>query len=82
MRDYKYGFLTINQFIEAWEKEKVKIVVFIQGSRVIPYPDELLWNGFQDQKGASTYIQEKYELKLNYTCPEFPYLYYSVWVRK
>ena len=83
MKDYKSGFLTINQFIEAWEKEEVRVVIFIQGARAIPYPDELLWNGFLDQKGASTYIQENYELKLNYTSPEVPYnLTYSVWVRR
>jgi len=81
MKDYKEGFVTINQFIEAWEKEKVKVLVFILETGWIPYPDELLWNGFRGQEGVATYVQEKYEMRLMVTVPQVSYTYY-VWVRK
>lgn len=81
MKAYKSGFLTTDQFIEAWEKEEVKVVIFIKGNGWIPYPDELLWKGPRDQEGVSMYIQENYELELNYTSPEVPYEY-NVWVRR
>lgn len=83
--DFKKRFaqllLTPEQFVETWEKEKVKVIVFIQGSGWVPYPDELLWNGFEGQEGAASYIEEKYELRLVVRSPNVPYSYF-IWVRK
>jgi len=81
MKDYKDGFVTINQFVNAWEIGKVKVLIFILETGWIPYPDELLWNGFRGQEGVAEYVQEKYVLQLVVTAPEVSYVYY-VWVRK
>ncbi len=75
------GILSPKQFVEAWEKENARVVVFIFGSGWVPYPDDLLWNGFQDQVGVASYVEEKYELKHIVTASEVPYVY-EIWVRK
>jgi len=81
MKDYKEGFVTTDQFVNAWEIMKVKTLIFILGTGWIPYPDELLWNGFRGQEGVATYVQEKYEMQLIFTAPQVSYVYY-VWMRK
>jgi len=81
MKDYKEGFVTTDQFVSAWEIGKVKVLVFILGTGWIPYPDELLWNGFRGQEGVANYVQEKYDLRLMVTAPQVSYVYY-VWMRK
>jgi hypothetical protein len=81
MKDYKEGFLTSNQFIDAWEAEEVKVLVFILGTGWVPYPDELLWDGFRGQEGVAEYVQENYEMRLVLTASQISYTYY-VWVRK
>jgi 4-amino-4-deoxy-L-arabinose transferase-like glycosyltransferase len=75
------GILSPEQFIEAWEKEKVKVIIFILGTGWVPYPDDLLWNGFQNQDGVAHYVEEKYELRHIVTASEVPYVY-EIWVRK
>jgi len=75
------GILSPKQFEEAWEKEKVKVIIFIFGAGWVPYPDDLLWNGFQEQKGVANYVEEKYELKHIVTASQVPYVY-EIWVRK
>lgn len=81
MEDYEEGFLTPNQFIDAWEMEEVKVLVFILGTGWVPYPDELLWHGFRGQEGVAEYVQENYEMRLVLTASQISYVYY-VWVRK
>jgi hypothetical protein len=81
MKDFKEGFISTEQLVEAWEKEGVEVLVFIHGQGWIPYPDDLLWNGFRNQSGVAEYVREKYELRLIVTAPEVSYVYY-VWVRK
>jgi len=75
------GILTPEQFFEAWEKERVKVIIFVFGRGWVPYPDDLLWNGFEGQKGVASYVEEKYELKRIVTGSEVPYIY-EIWVRK
>jgi hypothetical protein len=81
MKDYKYGVVSLSQFIESWEKEQVKVIVIIRGTGWIPYPDELMWDGIYGQEGVANYIQSKYELRQVITIPEVPYVY-EVWVRR
>ena len=80
-KQFAQTLVTPEQFVEAWEKEKVKVIVFIRGSGWVPYPDELLWNGFKGQEGTASYIEEKYELRLVVRSTNVPYSYF-VWVRK
>jgi 4-amino-4-deoxy-L-arabinose transferase-like glycosyltransferase len=78
---HEISLLDTAQFVEAWEREKVKVIVFILGKGWVPYPDELLWNGFQEKEGVASYVQEEYEMQLMVASPDVPYVYY-VWVRK
>lgn len=73
--------LSPKQFAEAWEKEEVKVIIFIFGTGWVPYPDNLLWNGFKDHEGVANYVEEKYELKNIVIASEVPYVY-EIWVRK
>jgi hypothetical protein len=75
------GILTPEQFAEAWEQENVEVIVFIFGKGWVPYPDDLIWNGFQDQEGVASYVEQRYELKHIVTAYEVPYIY-EIWVRK
>jgi hypothetical protein len=81
MKDYKLGLATPKQFIEAWKKEDVKVIVIIRGRGWIPYPDELLWNGYCGLEGVASYIQNYYDLRRAVISPEVGYLY-EIWVRK
>jgi len=81
IKDYHTGLLTINQFTQSWETNKVKVIVFITGTGWVPYPDTLLYEGFRGQQGAKNYVQQKYELKWNITVPNNPYAY-QIWIRK
>lgn len=81
MKDYKEGFLSPASLVESWEEEQVKAIVFIHGQGWVPYPDDLLWNGFRNQTGVSEYVQNNYELRVVVNSPGVPYLY-RVWVRK
>jgi hypothetical protein len=84
MKDYKLGLATPRQFIEAWDKENVKVIVIIGGivgKAWIPYPDEILWNGYCGLEGVANYVQEHYELRNIITSPEVNY-YYEIWVRQ
>jgi 4-amino-4-deoxy-L-arabinose transferase-like glycosyltransferase len=80
-KHYEEALLTTEQFVEVWEKEKVKVIVFIRGSGWVPYPDELLWNGFQGQEGVANFIEGKYELNLVVRSTDAPYSYF-VWMRR
>jgi hypothetical protein len=85
MKDFKEGVVVPSQFIEAWEKEKVKVIVFLRGivgmPWTVPYVDELLWNGYRNQKGVADYVQSNYELRRVVSTSDVGYLY-EVWVRK
>jgi len=84
MKDYKLGLATPRQFIEAWDKEDIKVIVIIRGTigkAWIPYPDEILWNGYCGLEGVANYVQEHYELSKVITSSEVNY-YYEIWVRK
>jgi 4-amino-4-deoxy-L-arabinose transferase-like glycosyltransferase len=81
MKDYKEGFVSTKQLVQAWEAKRVKVVVVIHGQGWIPYPDEFLWNGFRNQTGVAEYVRDNYELRLVVTAPEVSYVYH-VWVRK
>lgn len=84
MKDYKLGLATPKQFIEAWKEENVKVIVVIRG-RVgypwIPYPDEILWNGYCGLEGVASYVQKHYELRKVITSPKVSHVY-EIWVKK
>jgi len=80
MKDCKYGVITIEEFISAWDMEKTGVIIIIRGEGPIPYPDELMWNGFRGQKGIAEYVQGHYNLYAIYGSPNIPYRY-EIWVR-
>ena len=81
MKDYKNGVITPEQFVESWESDKTKAIVIIRGVDWVPYPDELLWSGFNNLSGASGYIQEKYLLNQTFISADGFHVH-EVWVRK
>ena len=81
MKDYRYGVVSPKQFIESWESNKIKVIIFIRGTSWVPYPDELLWSGFQNFTGVSAYMQEKYMLNQTFASADGSHAY-EVWLRK
>jgi hypothetical protein len=77
----KAGLLKPSQFISAWEKKQTRVLVFIRGKGWIPYPDELLWNGYSGFSGVNGYVTEKYQLVRAILHPTSGYTY-EVWLRK
>lgn len=72
---------TLRQFEESWECSEVKSLVFIKGDGWLTYPDNLLWNGFDEQQGVSEYVQSNYELQCILTSDRIPYTY-EIWIRQ
>ncbi len=78
---YPNGCVTVKDFLQAWESQKTKVLVFIKGQGYIPYPDELLWNGFRGQIGVKSYVETNYRLYTRARARAYSYIY-EVWVRK
>ncbi len=76
-----FGVLSPSQFVQTWEREETKVVIFILGKGWVPYPDGYLWFGTSNSTGVASYVQEKYELKEFLTATDTPYTY-EIWVRK
>jgi len=74
------GIVSPDQFVQAWEKEKVKVIIIIRGAGWVPYPDEILWTGFQGQKGVADYVKSNYVMRTNMKFTEVPYTY-EIWLR-
>ena len=81
MKDYRYGIVTVEEFISSWEIERPKVIIIIKGEGPIPYPDELMWNGFRGHEGIAEYVETHYTLYHIHSHPEVPYLY-EIWVRR
>ena len=81
MTAYKDGFVTVEDFVQSWESNKVKVLVFIMKKGWIPYVDPFLWNGYREHIGARDYVISKYELKEVVVGEDVPYIYY-IWVRR
>jgi hypothetical protein len=75
------GIVSPGQFIESWEREKVKVIIFIMSSGWVPYPDELLWNGFGNQEGVANYVTKYYSLIKTIEISGNPYIY-EIWLRR
>jgi 4-amino-4-deoxy-L-arabinose transferase-like glycosyltransferase len=81
MKDYKNGVVSPEQFVESWEANKIKVIIIIRGTSWVPYPDGLLWSGFQNFTGVSEYVQEKYVLNQTFASADGSHAY-EVWLRK
>lgn len=80
---YPNGTVTIKDFLQSWESPEIKVLVFIKGSGWIPYPDELLWNGFRGQIGVKSYVEANYRLHITFIGKDIANSYiYEVWVRE
>lgn len=80
---YPNGCVAVRDFIESWESQQTKVLVFIKGSGWVPYPDELLWNGFRGQIGVKSYVETNYRLHTIVTGIDSASSYiYEIWVRK
>ncbi|UCH37352.1 MAG: hypothetical protein JSV76_06670 [Candidatus Bathyarchaeota archaeon] len=82
--DPQFVILTIQQFIEAWEEKQVNVIILIRSSPPydwVPYPDNLLWTGFDDQSGVAEYMLTNYDLHYEITNIKIPSIY-QIWIRK
>jgi len=77
----KKGLLQPSQFISSWEKHNTRVLVFIRGKGWIPYPDELLWEGYSGLVGVRDYVIENYLLVRVIPHPRSGYTY-EVWARR
>lgn len=75
------GVVSPTEFVEAWEEEKINLIILIRGMGWVPYPDEILWGGFENQEGVASYIEGHYELIKSVRQAEIPYVY-EIWRRK
>jgi len=87
LRDFKNGLLTIQQFIDSWEQNKIKVIILIKGFDMVPYPDPLLWDitlwevNSLNQEDASEYIMRNYIKIQTLKNPQTRSIY-EIWVRK
>ncbi len=81
MKDYRNGVASPEQFVESWESNKIKVIVIIRGTDWVPYPDELLWSGFQNFTGVSEYVQEKYLSNQTFISADGSHTH-EIWLRK
>lgn len=76
----KDGLVTPKDFSDTLQANNVKVIVVIQGKGWVPYPDSIIWNGYNGQDGIKTYVHDYYECTNLITSEEVPYLYF-IWVR-
>ena len=81
MKDYRYGIVSPEEFVNSWETNEIKVIVIIRGSDWVPHPDKLLLSGFQNFTGASEYLQEKYLLDRTFTSTDRMHTH-EIWLRK
>jgi len=81
MKGYNDGFVTVEDFIQAWESKHVTVLVFIMKKGWIPYVDPFLWNGYRGHTGVAEYVSTNYELQEVVIGEDVPYIYY-IWVRR
>jgi len=74
------GLVKPSQFIESWETHDVKVIVFIRGSGAVPYPDNLLWEGFGGERGVKEWVEQNFKLEEIVVSPDVGYTYY-IWLR-
>jgi hypothetical protein len=81
MKDYQNGVVYPQQFAESWESNKIQLIVIIRGIDWVPYPDGLIWSGFQNFSGVSEYVQEKYLLNQTFVSADGSHTH-EIWLRK
>jgi 4-amino-4-deoxy-L-arabinose transferase-like glycosyltransferase len=74
------GLVKICQFIQSWETHDVRVVVFIDGSGAVPYPDSLIWEGFTEEQGTEEWVKQNFRLEEIAISTEVGYSY-NVWLR-
>jgi 4-amino-4-deoxy-L-arabinose transferase-like glycosyltransferase len=75
------GIVTPDLFIQAWEGDRVKVLIFIRGIGPVPYPDDLLWFGYPSQVGVKSWVESNFELTQIVVAQGVAYTY-EIWVRK
>jgi hypothetical protein len=78
--NFENGLLKPQDFVNAFEMSKVKVVVIIQGHGWVPYPDDYLFAGYDGNDGLKSYLEAKYRCITRVYAEGIPYTYY-VWER-
>jgi hypothetical protein len=74
------GLVAPSEFETSWESQWPKVLVFIRNAGWVPYPDELLWNGYENATGVDGYVLDHYTLNDTVQIQANPYSY-EVWLR-
>ena len=75
------GIVTPDLFIQAWESDSVKVLIFIRGMGPVPYPDDLLWFGYTGQVGVESWVESNFKLNQIVSAQDVAYTY-EIWVKK
>jgi 4-amino-4-deoxy-L-arabinose transferase-like glycosyltransferase len=75
------GIVTPDMFTQAWESDKVTVLVFVRGAGPVPYPDDLLWYGYEGQVGVQSWVETNFNLIQLVSSQDVAYTY-EIWVRK
>jgi hypothetical protein len=74
------GLVTPSEFEASWESQQPKVLVFIRNTGWVPYPDELLWSGYENATGVDDFVLDHYTLHDTVQVQANPYSY-EVWLR-
>jgi len=75
------GITTPEMFTQSWENDRVRVLIFIRGAGPVPYPDDLLWHGYEGQSGVQDWVESHFSLLQIVSSQNVAYSY-EVWVRK
>jgi hypothetical protein len=75
------GITSPELFLQAWESDDVRVLVFIRGAGPVPYPDDLLWHGYEGHVGVESWVENHFSLLQLISSRNLAYTY-EVWVRK
>jgi hypothetical protein len=74
------GLVTPSEFEASWESQRPKVLIFIRNMGWVPYPDGLLWSGYENETGVDGYVLDHYTLHDTIQVEANPYSY-EVWLR-
>ena len=74
------GITSPDMFTQSWESARVKVLIFIRGAGPVPYPDDLLWNGYEGQVGVESWVESHFSLLQIVSSQDVAYTY-EIWVR-
>ncbi len=73
------GIASPQTFMQGWMIHQTRVLVFIFNPGPIPYPDPLVWYGWNGTAGAGSWVTMNYHQNATFTFPNVEYSY-QVWL--